>query len=161
MITDMASLQKMSIESLNEELVKACAIGSLEQVQTLLTSNELKRKPSINANNEHALRFACNNNHIEIIKYLITSPEIEKHADVHAAFDTPFKSAINNNSQELLHFYIFELNIEKTLFIENALIEYAYRNKEMSEIAKKMFNTRELREELNSINIKEKNKPKL
>jgi hypothetical protein len=107
MKTDITSLNKLDMEGLNTQLVKACAMGKLDLIETLLISPELKLHPDINANNEHPLRWACGKNQVEVIKYLLISPKLKKHANIHQIVDKAFTEALWHRSEELQKFYVF------------------------------------------------------
>lgn len=159
MKTDIDSLNKLDLEGLNNQLVKACAMGNLDLVETLLISPKLKLHPDISVNNEHPLRWACDKNQVKVIKYLLSSPILKKHADIHAMLDMPFKEALRHENTELFQFYIFDLKIEKTEFIEKALAEHG--NKTIVQELERMFQARDLEEALSVNNKNEKSRLKL
>jgi ankyrin repeat protein len=159
MSIDFDALNKLHIESLNNRLVKASALGELELVEALLISPKLKMHPDINANNDHALRWACIKNQATVIKYLLRSQNLKKHADIHTMLDTPFKEALRHENEELLQFYIFDLKIKRTQYIDEVLAENI--DKSISKKIESMFQARDLEKILPINNINEKIRPKL
>lgn len=139
-------------EDIKKALYQACRNGELEQVRFILTSSELKYKPSVNEDNHAPLINASVYGNYEIVKYLLTSPELKEHGDEHLAlslasqndalelvkflFDSPqfkidihnsndsaFEGALTSEAYDVLNYFIFEKNIEKTTAINELLEE--------------------------------------
>ena len=74
------------IKSHNEiPFLKACAEGTVEMVQFLLTSPKLKENVSIHMKDEYGntgIFEACRNNKLDIAKYLLTSPDLKEKATI-------------------------------------------------------------------------------
>lgn len=69
----------------NNVLKDACECGNLDDVK-----KALKNGANIHADDDYALRWACENGHLDVVKYLLTSPDLKEHANIHA-------EQLNNN----------------------------------------------------------------
>lgn len=92
-------------------------------------------------NNQFVL--CCSSGDLNAAKYLLTSSDLKEKADLHNNDDWSFLWAYKNEHLEILRFLIFDMNIEKTNNIKKFL-----RNEPNKDV-EKMFELRELKEQLN------------
>jgi len=164
--------------SLNYGLTKAASKGALEVVQYLTTSYDLKNNADINYVNS-PLKEACQHGNLNVVKFLLDSPLLEKKADLSSIeniYDFSFlcRDFISeNNSQHMpdnekekndyldrkmlvLKYLILEQNFKTNEDIEKFL------QKPENKIIKRIFDTRELQNELNeNLNKNVTKKPKI
>jgi hypothetical protein len=153
-------------EDIKNALYQACRNDELEQVRFILTSSQLKYRPSVDEDNQAPLVNALVYGNYEIAKYLLTSPELNEHGDEHLVlglasqndalelvkflFDSPqfeidihygndsaFEGALTSEGYDVLKYFIFERNIEKTKAI-NELLEECKEDADHKEACKQV-----------------------
>jgi len=127
--------------------ILACYSGNVELVRYFLTSPDLKEHPNIHTKymggSDYGLVVACQLGHTDVVKYLLNSPDLKEHSDIHADGDRPLLISWNKKHFDIVNFLIFEMNIEKTPTIN------IYIHEEGMNDLQKMFDTRELNQQLN------------
>ncbi len=141
----------------NWVLTVACNGGHLELVKYLLTSPNLKNHSKFHS---EQLQFAIYVSHFHIVDYLLNSPDLKEKFNIHMDRDTIFKQACEFGDMKTLRYLITELNINKNDEINNYLNQSFGRDGNLRTEAKKMFETKEITEQLNEELDKPKNDTK-
>lgn len=80
------------------------------------------------------------------IRYLLTSDELKEHANIYSNNSKPFTSACVHSNQKVLEYLINNYKIEYNQDIKDYLLKYSHP------IAEKLFQARELMDELGQNN---------
>lgn len=131
-----------SQENLDDAFIWACLQGQLDKIKYLLTSPELKIHADIHTEGDNGLMLAFRKNHFDIIKYLLTSKDLKDHANIYNNNCQPFERACLHSNQEVLEYLVLDYKIEKTKEIQDYLLKYP------KDVVNKLFQTRELEEQL-------------
>jgi ankyrin repeat protein len=97
--------------------LKACAEGTVEMVEFLLTSSKLKENVPIHIEDEYdntGIFEACRNNRLDIVKYLLTSPDLKEKATITNKCAT---WAASKGYIDVVRYLCFSPDIEKRIDI--------------------------------------------
>jgi flagellin-specific chaperone FliS len=125
---------------------------------SIKNSDYSKYKNATQKELDKAFLHSCIYTKFDHIKYLLTSPELKRHANVHTNEDLGFAHLMGNKekARDIITYLIFDFNIEKTSTIEE-ILEYEMDSLELINLTKdikRMFEQRELNQELDSILVK-------
>lgn len=106
---------------LDDELILSCSRGSLEEVEYLLTNEDLLEKADIDSWSGESFLCACKSGNLKLIDFLLFSKKLNKHANPHMLGDQPFLIACKTNNVELVKYFFNVCKFEKNEDILNML----------------------------------------
>jgi ankyrin repeat protein len=116
MINTAQYYKQQTLEELEHIFIDICQTESIEDIEYLLTSCELKENVDINYCNGVGLELATGFGNVEVVKFLLDNPKLKKHA------------LIENNDYEAVHQAIkySYLEIVKYLLEHHSIKEISY-----------------------------------
>ncbi len=121
MIDYKSKYASLSKRKLDDELILSCSRGSLEEVEYLLTSEDLSEKADIDSWSGECFLCACKSGNLNLIDFLLFSKKISKNANPHMLGDQPFLIACKTNNVELVKYFFNVCKFEKNEDIVNIL----------------------------------------
>lgn len=103
----------------NRALKNAAFNGYLDVVQYLLSSPELTKPgipfADIHADNDYALRWACEGNFFEMVEFLTTSSLLKEHSHINAKNGAAFADACNSGYQKIALFLLTDPRLKENI----------------------------------------------
>lgn len=138
--------------NLNSSFKSGCMSGNRDFVDSILNSEKIRRNLQLQNIENFALGAATFSLNMDVINFLTSSPKYKGKLDIHTNDDLLFKNMFKHGTKETIEYLIFDLKIPLTNSIHTFLNSNNYNpnlNK-LSNMYRKMFETRDLKTELES-----------
>lgn len=127
---------------INANLIGACTVGNLKQVQYCLHDSRLQYKAQIHCNNESPIFYASINDNMEVIEYLLTSSEVIDKPIIQTYEERLFIGVFEKKQTSVLEYFIWK----RELILSDTIEEFLSFNTDIkfANFIHKQFNDRDL-----------------